>query len=85
MLKVSEVDIGDTKVSDAQHRALVFFRLDPSMPLVPCSILLLPDSALIWRMSRVTRDGTAKPVPRDEILRREREQGYQAGLAAIHG
>ena len=26
-------------------------------------------------MSRLTRDGTAKPVSRDQILRREREQG----------
>ena len=26
-------------------------------------------------MSRLTRDGTAEPVPRDQILRREREQG----------
>ena len=25
-------------------------------------------------MSRLTRDGTAKPVSRDQILRREREQ-----------
>ena len=26
-------------------------------------------------MSRLTRDGTAKPVSRDQILRRERRQG----------
>ena len=26
-------------------------------------------------MSRLTRDGTAEPVSRDQILRREREQG----------
>ena len=26
-------------------------------------------------MSRRTRDGTAEPVPRDQILRRERGQG----------
>ena len=26
-------------------------------------------------MSRLTRDGTAKPASRDQILRREREQG----------
>ena len=26
-------------------------------------------------MSRLTRDGTAEPVPRDQILRRERGQG----------
>ena len=29
----------------------------------------------VWRMSRVTRDGTAKLVSRDQILRRERGQG----------
>ena len=35
-----------------------------------------PDSALyIERMSRLTRDGTAKPVSRNQILRRERGQG----------
>ena len=26
----------------------------------------------MWRMSRLTRDGTAEPVSRDQILRRER-------------
>ena len=29
----------------------------------------------VWRMSRLTRDGTAKSVSRNQILRREREQG----------
>ena len=29
----------------------------------------------VWRMSRVTRDGTAKLVSRDQTLRRERGQG----------
>ena len=33
------------------------------------------DSAWVWRMSRLTRDGTAEPVSRDPILRRERGQG----------
>ena len=33
------------------------------------------DSALVLRMSRLARDGTAEPVPRDQILRRERGQG----------
>ena len=28
-----------------------------------------------YGMSRLTRDGTAKPVSRDQILRRERRQG----------
>ena len=28
-----------------------------------------------WRMGRLTRDGTAEPVSRDQILRRERGQG----------
>ena len=30
------------------------------------------DSALVWRMSRLTRDGTAELISRDQILRRER-------------
>ena len=34
-----------------------------------------PDSAGVWRMSRLTRDGTAKSVSRNQILRRERERG----------
>ena len=34
-----------------------------------------PDSAWAWRMSGLTRDGTAEPVSRDQILRRERGQG----------
>ena len=34
-----------------------------------------PDSAGVLRMSRMTRDGTAEPVSRDQILRRERKQG----------
>ena len=29
----------------------------------------------VWRTSRLARDGTAEPVPRDQILRRERGQG----------
>ena len=32
-------------------------------------------SALVWRMSRLTRDGTAEPVSRDQILRHVRGQG----------
>ena len=28
-------------------------------------------------MSRLTRDGTAEPVSRDQILRRERERGNE--------
>ena len=32
------------------------------------------DSASVWRMGRLTRDGTTEPVLRDQILRREREQ-----------
>ena len=34
-----------------------------------------PDSAWVWRMSRLTRDGTAEPVSRDQVLRREQGQG----------
>ena len=33
------------------------------------------DSAWSMEMSRLTRDGTAEPVSRDQILRRERSQG----------
>ena len=33
------------------------------------------DSASLWRMSRLTRDGTAKPVSRNQILRREWREG----------
>ena len=29
---------------------------------------------IVWRMSRLTRDGTAEPVSQDQILRRERRQ-----------
>ena len=34
-----------------------------------------PDFARIWRVSKLTRDGTAEPVSRDQILRRERGHG----------
>ena len=34
-----------------------------------------PDSAWVWRMIGLTRDRTAKPNSRDQILRRERGQG----------
>ena len=33
-------------------------------------------------MSRLTQDGTAKPVPRDQILRRERGQRYFRSLCS---
>ena len=33
------------------------------------------DSAWSVEMSKLTRDGTAEPVSRDQILRRERGQG----------
>ena len=29
----------------------------------------------VWKMSRLTRDGTAEPISRGQILRRERGQG----------
>ena len=32
--------------------------------------------SLSMEMSRLTRDGSAEPVSRDQILRRERTQGY---------
>ena len=35
----------------------------------------LVDSVWSMEMSRLTRDGTAEPVTRDQILRRERGQG----------
>ena len=34
-----------------------------------------PNSAWVWRMSRLTRDGTAEPNSRHQTLRRERGQG----------
>ena len=37
--------------------------------------LMIDDSVREWRMSRLTRDGTAEPVSRDQILRYERGQG----------
>ena len=36
---------------------------------------IIPDSASVWRMSRVAGGGTAEPISRDRILRRERGQG----------
>ena len=36
---------------------------------------MIDDSALVWRMSGLSQDGTAEPVSRDQILRRERGQG----------
>ena len=35
----------------------------------------IDDSACMWRMSGLTLDGTAKPVSRDQILRRIRGRG----------
>ena len=35
-----------------------------------------PDSAWVWRMSRLARDGAPELVSRDQILRRERGQGF---------
>ena len=43
-----------------------------------------PDSARVWRMSRLTRDGTAKPLSRSEILRRERDKDFFPCSAADH-
>ena len=34
-----------------------------------------PDLARVWRMNRLTGDGTTEPASRDQILRRERGQG----------
>ena len=45
-----------------------------------------PDSAGAWSMSRLTRDGTAEPVSRDQTLRRERGQGnVHVTCSADHG
>ena len=33
-----------------------------------------PDLSWVWKVSRLMRDGTAEPVSRDQILRRERGQ-----------
>ena len=35
----------------------------------------IDDSAWVLRLSGLTRDGTAEPVSRDQIVRRERGQG----------
>ena len=34
-----------------------------------------PDSAWVWRLSRMTPDGMAEPVSRDHIIRHEPGQG----------
>ena len=34
-----------------------------------------PDSARVFRVGGLTRDGMAKPVSRDQIFKRERGQG----------
>ena len=39
-----------------------------------CSVVFY--SAWVWRVSRLRRDGTAKPVSRDQVHRRERAQEY---------
>ena len=41
----------------------------------PVSIYVSTRFSLSMEMSRVTRNGTAEPVSRDQILRRERGQG----------
>ena len=42
--------------------------------------------SLRMEMSRLTRDGTAEPVSRDQILRRERGQGnIHFSCSADHG
>ena len=41
----------------------------------PVSKRQINDSAWMWRMSGLARDGTVEPVSREEILRRERGQG----------
>ena len=37
--------------------------------------IVVDDSARVWRMSRLTRDGTVEPVSRDQMPRREQRQG----------
>ena len=36
---------------------------------------MIDDSAGVWRMSGLTRDGTAEPTSQGQTLRRERGQG----------
>ena len=38
-------------------------------------LFYLQSESVVWRMSRLTRDGTAEPVSRDQILRREQGHG----------
>ena len=60
----------------------------------PVSEHQIDDSAWVWRRRRLTRDGTAEPVSRDQILRREQGHGKVhfflfswpwAGLATLPG
>ena len=37
---------------------------------------MIDDSACVWRISGLMRDGTAEPVSRDQIIRRERGKGF---------
>ena len=39
------------------------------------SLEYAPDSALVWRISRLTRNGTAKLVSRNQLFRREGDKG----------
>ena len=52
----------------------------------PVSKHHIDDSARVWRMSRLARDGTAEPVSRDQIIRRDRGQGnIRFPCSAGHG
>ena len=42
------------------------------------------DSAWVWRMSGLTRNRTAEPVSRDQILRRERRRKIYFSCSADH-
>ena len=48
-------------------------RLMPNLAAV--IIIIIADSAWVWRTSRLTREGTAETVSQDQTLRRERAQG----------
>ena len=57
------------------YNSIAFYFTDQVLQHVRLPITAIPDLPWVWRMSRLTRHGTAEPVSRDQILRRERGQG----------
>ena len=74
-----------------QNRSLLIINRDVITTVVVI-ILILPDSALVWRMSKLTRDGTAEPVlaRAKSLVRTGRREKYSSlfsgprtGLTAV--